>query len=1842
MRSLFLFAISTLLLISCKQKIDPSQITVDSGFSTYVNAFSSGVVSSQSNIRVVLTEPNEQAKIDQPLTVDAFEFDPNIDGQAFWVDQQTIEFRPSDPLSSGQTYLAKFKLSKLMEVPDEFDELEFAFSVITQSLFVEIEGLKAKDVDHLEKQQLFGSIRTSDFTNTSNLEKCLSATQNGKDLSIIWTHEDGSKTHSFIVDGIARTNKESFVELEWNGEPIGADVEDDKEVRVPPLGEFTLQKVNTLRSPNLHFSILFSDPVDEKQDLTGLVYLNNGGRLRLVASGNEIKAFPLEKLSSEEVMMIDKSIKNRGGNQLQSSYERKVQFNLSLPAIELIGNGVIMPSGGNTNFPFKAVNLKGVNLRIVRIFEKNVPQFLQANQLDGSNELSRVGRLVYDGTIELVSSEAIDYGVWNNFSIDLSNYVDDKPGAIYRVLMSFERYQSLYPCGDDGAEIKPLKRNQPSIDDGQYYYNDWQWYEGSYNWQEKDDPCKDSYYKYYDRHISANIIASNLGMISKESADNTYDVVITDLKTTDPLKGVEVDALNYQHQIIGSGKTNGDGITRIKTDGKPYLLVAKQGKQRGYLRVDNGSALSVSLYEVGGTEVTKGIKGFIYGERGVWRPGDTLHLSFMLEDKQKALPATHPVVLELYDPQGKLYDKRVSTKGTSGLYYFKLNTAQGDPTGIWQARVMVGNSTFYKSLKIETIKPNRIRVDYDMPEVFSSGEKLSPILKGNWLYGSPAANLKARMELSVENMKTEFPKFEGYQFDDRTKRFWDKDLEQQDQTTNSEGRATFNFKFDAPSDAPGMLKVRIRTKVFEQGGDFSQDFISRKYSSYSSYVGIKLDRGKNWITAVNTEESNAVSLAAVDASGKPLSKEVTVELYKLSWNWWWEGDGNDDVTQYINASSQSFVWSKKFNISNGKSVFDLKFDKPTWGRFLLKVTNPKSGHSSSQILYAEYPGWYDTDGSGAEAAAMLSLESKREEYNVGEEIDLTVPSGGVGRIYVTVEKGDRIIEQFWVDADKDNTRFGIKATKEMAPNIYVSATLIQPHGQEENSLPIRMYGLIPIMVNDPETHVNPVISAPKEILPESTFEVSVKEEKGKAMAYSLAVVDEGLLSLTRFKTPDPWSTFYSKEALGIRTWDLYKYVMNAKTGKMTPLLAIGGDEALQYKEDEKANRFKPVVSYLGPFYLKKGETQKHQVKMPNYVGAVRVMVVAGHEGAYGSAEKEIQVKQPLMVISTLPRVLGPSEKVRVPINVITMNDKIKDVKVKVTVNDMLTTIGSAEKSLRFTKSGDKTCYFEFEVARKLGVAKFRVDVSSGSDKAFEELELLVRAPNPAITEVQNKSLVADESYKIDYTATGIKGSNSASITISRIPDLGLEKHLEYLIRYPHGCIEQTTSSVFPQLFLENLMQLSSEQKEEIRDNIVAGLNHYRQFQQSNGGFSYWPGSQGSVSDWGTNYAGHFMVEAKNKGYDLPPGLFDQWVKYQRAQASSWNRNTHSGWRNSSNELLQAYRLYTLALAGQEDIGAMNRLKNEPKLSNVAAWRLSAAYAIIGRTDAAKELASASTTIPPYREMGYSYGSHLRDKAMIIETMAYLKDYDRATPLVLELSDELKNGWHSTQTRAYGLLAVAKLSGNHNTAAPLKFTLTLNGKSESINTDLPIYQKAFDDKDLSKGSVSVKNESGQMLFLNLVQTGIPVEISQDKVRKDLGMDIKYLDMNGNPIDVTALKQGTDFKAIVSISHPGLRRNYQEVALNQIFPSGWQIVNTRVGEEGSSSGNFEYQDIRDDRVYTYFDLVANKTVNFEVLLNATFCGDFYMPGIFCAPMYDESIQALDPGKWISVYPEEGNNE
>ena len=908
-----------------------------------------------------------------------------------------------------------------------------------------------------------------------------------------------------------------------------------------------------------------------------------------------------------------------------------------------------------------------------------------------------------------------------------------------------------------------------------------------------------------------------------------------------------------------------------------------------------------------------------------------------------------------------------------------------------------------------------------------------------------------------------------------------------------------------------------------------------------------------------------------------------------------------------------------------------------WGRYLVRVCDNDSGHCSGDIFYAGYP-WNDGESNqNRDAASMLAFAADKDKYQVGEVVELTIPSSGDGRALISIENGSRIIESYWTNTKNGETKFRFYATEEMTPTVYANISLIQPHAQVKNDLPIRLYGVIPINIEDEATRLNPELKMPDVLEPEQRVTVQVSENKGKAMAYTIAMIDEGLLDLTRFSTPNPWNSFYAREALGVKTWDVYDHVLGAYGGELERVLAIGGDAELRKsKDNQQANRFKPVVKHLGPFFLEKGRTAKHEITVPNYVGSVRTMVVASNNGAYGSSEKTTAVRKPLMVLATLPRVLGPTEELTLPVTVFAMEKKIKNVKVTIEeTSGLVNVIGGNSQTLTFNKPGEALVNFNIKVADRVGVAKFKITATGAGESASQDIEIQVRNPNPFVTNVAEKVLQPGENWNTTFEAVGIKGTNEGLLEVSNIPPIDLGKRLNYLIRYPHGCIEQTTSSGFPQLFVSKLMEIDDAKKNQIARNITATIDRLKRFQTSNGGFGYWPGDN-YASTWGTNYAGHFMLEAQKVGYSLPSNLLSQWKRYQKKQAQNWNY----GDNRYDNELTQAYRLYTLALAGAPEIGAMNRLRENSKVSDQAKWRLAAAYAEIGKPEVAEALVkSLKTTVKAYRELSYTYGSGLRDEAMILETLVGMKDMDKAGSIAKSISKQLSaSSWHGTQTVAYSLLAIGKFVGNTAVGDQFKFAYQL-GNQPSVNAGSTTPIMSIDvpvDRNPNK-SVNLTNNSNGVLYVNLITTGQPLIGDRTEKAENLTMKVKYLDNAGNSIDVNRLAQGTDFVAQVSITNPGTKGiRYEEMALTQIFPSGWEILNTRMTnvERFADSNKPEYQDIRDDRVYSYFDINRKAKHTYTIQLNAAYEGRYYLPTVSCEAMYDNTIQARQPGEWVEV--------
>ncbi len=1817
---------------------------VNPAFKEYVQAFTTGVVSTHTSIKVRLANDYaDSALFNQEVTEKLFSFSPNIKGKAYWVDSRTIEFRPDEKLPPKKFYEAEFYLSKLIKVPDSLKTLEFQFQTMQQDYEVIIDNHKAYNKSDLSREKLYGKILTADVVVDKDVEKVLTATQNDKNLKITWVHDAANKTHYFQIDSVMRGNKKSYVTLSYKGKAIQAKTKGEQDVEIPYLGEFKLLNVKMVQSPEQYILAQFSDPLQENQNLEGLIKLASSMDLRYTVEDNELKIFMPAKKTGTSTLTFEPTIRNSNNESLNLTVSKEITFEDLKPSVRFIGNGVIMPSSNGLLLPFEAVNLKAVDIKVVRIYENNIIQFLQVNDLTGQDQLARVGRTVLKKTIPL--NNVVNYNKWNRFSIDLTQLIKPEQGAIYSVKISFKKKYSTYKCEGETEEddVDLVSWNDDNNDEDGWYYDNYyygEYYDEDgyydYDWDQRENPCNKSYY--YEKSIVRNVLASDLGIISKAGANGNYNLYVTDLVSTKPLSDVKLEFYDYQQQMLGSTSTNSDGMAEIKLKRRPFVVIAKKDNQRGYLKMVEGSALSLSMFDVSGETVQKGLKGFIYGERGVWRPGDSLYLTFILEDKEKVMPEGHPVSLDLVNPNGQIVKRMVRTNGINGFYDFRTNTERNAPTGNWQAKVKVGGVEFQKPLKIETVKPNRLKINFGFAKEFlAKDDKAVGNLEARWLTGAIAKNLKATVNLTLTKSSITFKKYPNFIFDNPASGFSSENQTIFSGELDASGKATITPDINISSAAPGMLKANFETTVFENGGDFSVDRFTLPYYPYQTYAGVSVPQNANNDRMLYTEKKYAINLLNLDFKGNIVpSNKLKVELYKLEWRWWWDNSESGSQADFISTSYSQLKDTATISTSGGRANYALYVNRENWGRYLIKVTDLKSGHSCGKVVYVDWYGYSRSQDGEKQAATMLTFSADKEKYNVGEKVKISIPTSADGRALLTLETGSKVLKSFWIPTKQGTTEFVFDVTADMAPNCYAYVTLIQPHAQTVNDLPIRLYGVIPILVEDPNTHLEPQIIMKDVLLPEQNASITVKEQKGKAMTYTLAIVDEGLLDLTRFKTPNPWASFYAREALGIKTWDLFDMVMGAYSGELQRILSIGGDGEGLNKGSLKANRFPPMVKFLGPFQLGKGQSKTHTFKMPQYIGSVRVMVVAGDNGKYGSAEKAVAVRKPLMVLGTMPRVVGPGETVKLPVSVFAMENFVKSVKVQIIADNMFTVNGGNSRNLTFKMPSDEMVNFELKVKELVGVGKIKIIASSGNQKAVHDIEIDVRNPNPKVVDVYEGIIQPGKTWNTSYNLIGMQGSNKGVLEISSMPPLNLEKRLSYLIEYPHGCIEQTTSSVFPQLYLADLVELTANQKTRTEQNIKAAIQRLKSFQLANGGMGYWQGAQ-YADDWGTNYAGHFMIEAELKGYQLPLGFISAWKKFQKQKAISWSVNASY----YNDDLVQAYRLYSLALAKAPELGAMNKLYESSTLSLAARWRLAAAYQIAGNTEIAKKLiANAIYFIKPYRELWYTYGSDVRDKAMIIETLSLMNQKTKAAQLIKDISAQLcKNEWMSTQTTAYSLIAISKFIGNTSGAGiNVSYKIdnaqltALQSKKSITKTDLNILATA------KRGKATVSNNGSNLLYARIITQGIPVNGDKSGAQNDLRMNVSYKTPGGLAINPQKLEQGTNFVVEVTVTNPGNRGIYRQMALSQIFPSGWEIFNTRMSEFAAQStataSNFTYQDIRDDRVYTYFDLNPNQSKTFKIMLNPSYLGRFYLPTLYCEAMYDNSINARIPGMWVEV--------
>ncbi|PVX45481.1 hypothetical protein C8C85_1277 [Flavobacterium sp. 103] len=1846
-------------------------------FKEYIVSFTGGIVSAQSDIRVVLAFDNNNWKVNQVLDDDLFDISPNVHGKVVALSNNTIAFIPEKKLDSGTEYQVTLHLDKLnpkvAEKNKELSNFNFTVKTIKQDFIVNTLDVQSYSKEY---QYLNCVLKTADNIDFETAKKLVEAEHNGNDLKIIFEKSNTvGKEFKFRIDSIQRVDSASNLEIKYDGSDYDMDQKGTIDFPITALNEFKVIKTEMQEGNNQSLSINFSEPLEKGQDFKGLVAIQNTNNLKFSTQGNVLKVYfnnekavekPVEvatevavsdstsvavdtatvaepevvepepaltsqKLSGELLLEVFQGIESEYGKKLNENYTEKISFDEIKPNVRFIKNGTILPSSSNLKLNFEAVNLSAVDVKVYKIYKNNILQFLQDNELNGTRNLKRVGQPVAKSTLYLNENKLVNPSKWNTFALDLSKIITPEPGAIYRVEFSYKKAYSLYKCenseaddsdNEEAEEVdeKEVNYSQNAYDD--YYYDD-------YEWRESQDPCSSSYY--YNAKIGTNILASDVGVIAKRGENKSYLFAVNNIITTEPISNARVDLYSFQQQKLATGTTSSEGIASFQLDTFAYFAIVTYGTQSTYVRLDDGNSLSVSNFNVSGETLQKGLKGFIYGERGVWRPGDNLYLSFILNDASNKLPLGHPIKFRLSDPNGKVTYQTVQKINEWNHYAFTVPTEADAPTGSWEAMVSVGGAKFYKNIKIETIKPNRLKIKNTFKRaVLSSSYPNTSNLEVTWLHGAVAKNLNVEMQAKFSPQTTTFKNYEKFTFDDLVRQFSTEEITVFSGKLDANGKANTAINPKIQGVAPGMLKASFITKVYEEGGDFSTDVISTTYSPFNTYVGLKSPE-PNKYGMLETRKVNQFDVVTVDENGRPKSvKNLEVKVYKVEWRWWWDAS-SDNLSNYNSDDATTSYKTFRINTdSRGKGSVSFALTDEEWGRYLIRVSDEVGGHATALTVNIDWPMWSGkTKNTDASTANMLVFSTDKEKYAVGENAQISFPSSEGGRAFISIENGSKVVQTLWAETKKGETKVSIPITASMAPNVYFNITLLQPHASTKNDLPIRMYGIVPIEVVDKNTVLAPKLVMPDVLRPEQSFAVKVSEQSGKAMTYTIAIVDEGLLDLTRFKAPNAWDSFYVREALGVKTWDIYDDVIGAYGGKVNQIFSIGGDQDLGGGKAKKANRFKPVVIFMGPFKLEKGQTKTHQIKLPKYIGSVKTMIVAGDAttSAYGSVEKATPVRSPLMVLASLPRKISPSEKVTIPVTVFAMEKNIKNVTVQIKTNNGLKVIGSATQSLSFAQPDEKMAYFNLAVGSVTGIGKVQIVATSGKEKSVYDVEIDMTNPNPVTNAFTDVILEPNSSKTISWKTFGISGSNKAKLEISSMPTINLNGRLQYLIQYPHGCVEQTTSSVFPQLYLNDIADLDAYRKDLIQKNVTAGITRLGGFQLSNGGITYWQGGT-EADDWGSSYAGHFMIEAEKKGYFLPINFKSKWISYQQKEAKQWRFEKRYG-----NDMAQAYRLYTLALAGAPDLSSMNRLRETKGISNESKLRLAAAYVLAGQKSAGLTLLLNSTIDDDSNYSYYYYGSVDRNRAMALETMLLLGQKQKAFAMATKLAKDMSSDqWMSTQTTAYCLYAMTKFSVS-NGAKGIDVQFSKDGKAQTIKTMKTIADRSLVVK-MGSNSLTLKNNRKNRLFVRVLNTGILPIGQENAIQSNVSASIVFKNRKGGVINVSKINQGTEFIAEVTVRNQK-NEHVENVALSQILPSGFEIVNTRFTDYGDATNNVaDYIDIRDDRTNFYFGLKAGEVKTFRILLNASYLGTYYLPGLQCEAMYDNTFLARTKGFWVEV--------
>lgn len=1539
---------------------------------------------------------------------------------------------------------------------------------------------------------------------------------------------------------------------------------------------------NSSQKPSI--TISFSQILADNANIQDFISITPNIAANIAKSGNKLIISAPFGIAKPYTVRVKEGIKSIDGLELKSPREERIIFEPLPPSLVFSQQGVFLPTIADKKLSFKSINVNRVHLKISRIYPNNITAYLYKQNLIGDVKYN--ANNAYD--------EYDTYGIYSDFeqlgdvvfeqSFDIPNQANEwiqnqldfsalkaKEG-IFIVELSF---------GADDVDAKSLK--------AQSYDN--------------------AYFLRKNGTIQKHLIFSNIALIAQRINDK-LEVFALDIASNKPLSQVQIQAISHKNQSIAKANTNEQGIATFENLKDVMYLSATKGDSTTILRLN--APLVLDSFDVKGLESTQGVNAYIYTDRGVYRPGEKAHINIIARADSK--PITHPIYISITSPQGKkVVDKQKLTDNLFGFFNYEFDTDKNAPTGVWRIQADVGGSAFWHNVSLESVVPNRIKVELKTDEELTQAQiaeydSIPYAISSSYLFGAPAANLTYTNQMYIQGVDFTPKVYRDYTFANPSSLRYSFNDTQEGQL-DSKGFVEGIFNVNDLEHLNQNLRAFMSVKVFENGGRYVMARKNIDITLFDSFVGIKAPKAE---VSLDSHLKIPIIVLSKDSQKLLANRPLTYRIYHSAHSWWWDYDSYDSFARSMKSSRHTKLIQEGSLTSSDKPIM-LDFTPTQHGEMLLEVEDMQNHNTSAVLFYVGMSG----EPSLNPKANTLAIKADKSQYQAGERAKISFESVQDAKALVSVVSANKVLERFWLDTKDTESGFELLLKDSYAPNVYVSVSVLQDYKKLDNDRAQRLYGVIPIMVENTESKLNLALQAPQSIRPNTDFSIKLSNKEGKKVAYSVAVVDEGLLNLTDFISPNPWAYFYQKLAFMLESFDNYDLIIGRDMGQIHKVFKVGGDMMLasaQRKDLSQAQRFKPVAFYTPPIMSDEQGRAEVTYKMPAYMGSVRIMAVALNDTSYGAAAQNMQVSAPVAMLSTIPRSLKIGDVFSLAIEVVPTQHKAGKTTLKLASGDKIH-LDKQTFTLDFSDTASQIIHTNAKVSPdSIGQDFIDIVLENGDFTMQERTDIDILPFNPYTTLSKKFTLEPNATLTLQNPKHYIKDSQRGYVLISQSPIMSIEHRLRWLIRYPYGCIEQTTSSLISQLFL-HLSGADSINKAQIVKDINAGISRIATFQTSDGGFAYWQGGN-SADAWGSAYAGHFLLLAKAQGYYVPQDMLRAWINYE----TYYVKNAPAK---------QAiYPLYLLSLAGEPQLGLLNYIyeHNFNDLDISDKWLLAAAYKLASIDDIAQKITHNLPTKSPKHDESYykdSYGSNLRDDAIILKAYTDIYKTPKAE-LAAYIQEQLEGQeWYSTQTLGFSLLALAgnNASVKADSIMPMKFSLA--GK---------VYDEALDSIKVPFSAETSKliSQSDKPLYVNQVWEGILLQKDIKPNAQKIALSREFYDEQGKPIDVGSLPSGSSFYLSLTLTNANKAVDIKNVAITQILPSGWEIENTRLSDEylpNFARNDADYTDMRDDRVMWFLDFNSQKAAERKIFvkINTITPGEYVLPPATADAMYDNSFLA-----------------